>query len=368
MAALVRAIHAAGVDAGHWPAVLERLREDFDASVVTIGRHEFASGVEAALCESPDDMQFSRDIAAFAARNPWYLSSEDYVTGRVLTGDDILSTPNLKRTDFYRGFLQPRGLLHRLCGVVAQRGSSAYLLSAYRSESRGAFDGADKDRLRDLLGHVTLSLEAQWRWQEADDMAHALLALSDHDEHPILLVGAQSEVVYRNPAAVRLLEHGVGLRADGTRLVASSAADQRVLREAIAQAAQQDPAQASPRVVALVQAAVTAPMVVVVRAAGAVFAPSTGKRRGLAMVSVRGGQTRHDPATCAFAREFQLTAAQAKVSALVFAGESLGAIARALNVSENTVRSHLRLVFQKTDTHSQMGLVHLHARICASMP
>ena len=156
--------------------------------------------------------------------------------------------------------------------------------------------------------------------------------------------------------------------ADGTRLVASSAADQRVLREAIAQAAQQDPAQASPRVVALVQAAVTAPMVVVVRAAGAVFAPSTGKRRGLAMVSVRGGQTRHDPATCAFAREFQLTAAQAKVSALVFAGESLGAIARALNVSENTVRSHLRLVFQKTDTHSQMGLVHLHARICASMP
>jgi DNA-binding CsgD family transcriptional regulator/PAS domain-containing protein len=364
----VRAIHAAGVDSGEWPNVLEQLRADLDASVVTIGRHEFASGADAPLYESPADLHFSRDIAAFAARNPWYLSSAEYAPGRVLTGDEIVGTADLKRTDFYRGFLQPRGLLHRLCGVVAQRGSSAYLLSAYRSEPRGAFDAADKDELRSLLGHVALSLETQWRWQEADDLAHALLALSDHDEHPILLVSAQGEVVYRNPAAERLLDSALGLRLDGTRVLAASAGDQRVLREAISQAAQESPAQAAPRVVALAQTTAAVPMVVVVRAAGAVFAPSTGARRGLALVSVRGGQTVHDPANCAFAHEYQLTAAQAKVSALVFAGQPLGAIARSLGVSENTVRSHLRLVFQKTETHSQMGLVHLHARICASMP
>lgn len=368
MACLVRAIHAAGVDAGQWPAVLEQMRADFDASVVTIGRHEFASGADAPLYESPDDLHFSRDSAAFAARNPWFLSSDDYVAGRVMAGDDIVSTAALKRTDFYRGFLQPRGLLHRLCGVAAQRGSSAYLLSAYRREERGAFDAADKDQLHALLGHVTLSLESQWRWQEADDMAHALLALSDHDEHPVLLVTAQSEAVYRNPAADRLLACASGLRLDGACVLAASPADQRVLREAIVQAAQGDRAHMAPRVVALAHAASSAPMVVVVRAAGSVFASSTGARRGLALVTVRGGPTAHDPATCAFAREYQLTAAQARVSALVFAGQPLAAIAHTLGVSENTVRSHLRLVFQKTDTHSQMDLVHLHARICASMP
>lgn len=367
-ASLVRAIHAAAVDAAQWPVALAQLRADLDASVVTIGRHEFANGADAALYESPDDLHFSRDIATFSARNPWYLSSDDYVAGRVISGEDIVSIRDLKRTDFYRGFLQPRGLLHRLCGVVAQRGSGAYLLSAYRREERGPFGAADKNELQWLLGHVTLSLEAQWRWQEADDMAHALLALSDHDEHPMLLVTAQSEVVYRNPAAARLLDGGAGLRLAGACVQASSPADQRVLREAVVQAAQGDPALTAPHVVALAHASASSPMVVVVRATGSVFSSSAGERRGLAMVTVRGGLTAHDPATCAFAQEYQLTAAQAKVSALVFAGQPLAAIAHTLGVSENTVRSHLRLVFQKTDTHSQMDLVHLHARICASMP
>ena len=47
---------------------------------------------------------------------------------------------------------------------------------------------------------------------------------------------------------------------------------------------------------------------------------------------------------------------------------ALAAIAGTLNVSENTVRSHLKQIFQKTDTHGQMELVHLHARICPSLP
>ena len=85
------------------------------------------------------------------------------------------------------------------------------------------------------------------------------------------------------------------------------------------------------------------------------------------MLVVRGHQALHSPETCVFSRRYELTAAQAKVSALVFAGQPLAAIARSLNVSENTVRSHLKQIFQKTDTHGQMDLVHLHARICPAL-
>jgi DNA-binding CsgD family transcriptional regulator len=362
-------IHAAGASAADWPGVLEQLRKFLDARVVTLGHHEFTTGSDSALIESPDNTDFGQTMAAFSARNPWFLSSEDYVRGRVMTGDELISDSDLRRTDFYRGFLQPRGLLHRLCGVVAQRASGAHLVSAYRAADQDAFDARDKAELKILLDHIMLSLESQWRWQEADDLARALLAQTDHDVNPVIMVTADAEPIYRNPAADHLLDPGIGLRLDGTRLVAASHADQRLLRETIARVAQSDPAltAASPTVVTLACAPPMPPIVVVVRAAGPVFMREVGVRRGLVIVTVRGGHSLHDPASCAFARQYQLTAAQAKVSALVFAGQPLSTIAQSLSVSENTVRSHLKQIFQKTDTHGQMDLVHLHARVCQSL-
>ena len=312
MACLVQAIHAAGIDTGRWCGVLARLRDDLDASVVTLARHAFDTGADTTLFADPQDPQFSQQSAAFAPRNPWYLSSQDYVAGRVLAGDDLLGAAALKRTDFYRSLLQPRGLLHRLCGVVAQCDRGAYLLTAYRREERGAFDAADRAEVQSLLDHIRLSLQSQWRWQEADDLAHALLALLDRDDEPVILVTAQCEPVYRNPAAVGLLERGVGLRLDGGRVIAASPGDRRVLREAVAQASV-----ARPCVVALAGAATSRPVVAVVRAAGPVFASSAGQCRDLVSITVRGGSGSHDPQACGLASVYRLTAAQARVGALV---------------------------------------------------
>jgi DNA-binding CsgD family transcriptional regulator len=367
---LVHAIHAASVNADAWPGVLGKLCEHLDARVVTLGHHEFTTGSDSAMFESPAAGGFSHDMATFSARNPWFLSSEEYVPGRVMTGDELIGTSDLRRTDFYRGFLQPRGLLHLLCGVVDQRARGAHFLSAYRAEDQVAFNAREKAELGVLLDHITLSLESQWRWQAADDLSRALLALTDHDANPAILVTADGEAIYRNPAADHLLERRHGLRLEGTRLVAASPADRRLLSETIARAAQNDPARgaALPSVLTMAGASPMPPVVVVVRAAGQVFTREAGVRRGLVMIAIRGSHAGHDPATCVFSRQYELTTAQARVSALVFAGQSLSTISQSLNLSENTVRSHLKQIFQKTDTHGQMELVHLHARVCPALP
>lgn len=366
--ALVRAIHAAGVRAGEWPAVLDQLRTNLNASVVMLGHHDFVTGKDTAWFEWPLDAHFCEDMTAFAARNPWYLSSKDYMPGRVMTGDELISCSDLQRTDFYRGFLQPRGLLHRLCGVVSQQAHGAFCVSLYRAESQGAFALQEKNDLGLLLTHITLSLESHWRWQEADDMTLALLSLFDHDTHAIILATADAELLYRNAAATHLLDGHVGLCLDGTHLAAASAADQRLLSETIARVAQDDTAQIShlPRVVTLACPPPAPPVVAMVRAAGHLSMRGAGARRGLVLITVR-GDAAHDPSSCVFARQYELTTAQAKVSALVFAGQPLPTIAHLLNVSENTVRSHLKQIYQKTDTHGQMDLVHLHARVCQTL-
>lgn len=366
-ASLLRTIHAAGADANAWPEALSQLRRHLDARVVTLGHHEFSTGSDVAMCESSDTGTFSQDMAAFSARNPWFLSSGDYVPGRVMTGEDLIGCSDLRRTDFYRGFLQPRGLLHLLCGVVDQRDRSAYCVSIYRAEDQQAFDERKKAELKRLLDHITLSLQSHWRWQAAEELSQALLSLSDHDARPMLLVSGDSETIYRNPAAEHLLESRQGLQLDKQRLVASSNSGRRLLEEAIARLARPGNAD-SPAVLTMACTPPVPPMVVVVRAVGQVYARQTGARQGLVMVAVRGAQAAHDPSVCTFAQQYAFTVAQARVSTLVVAGQSLAGISRTLHLSENTVRSHLKQIYQKTDTHGQMDLVHLHARVCTALP
>ena len=364
LVALARSIHAASIDPQAWPAALEGMRLRLGASVVTIGHHDFGSGAESALFEAPLDTDLCVQMAAFSARNPWFLSSEDYVAGRVVAGDDLISPRDLRRTDFYRDFLQPRGLLHRLCGVVSRDRQGMHFLCALRSECERGFGEGERSDLQQMLAHVALSLESQWRWQEAADMSHALLELSDGESQALMLVTAEARLVHRNRVAGQLLQGPGGLALEDHTLRAGNPAEQRLLREAISRACG-DPASADqPQVLSLAGAAGGAPLVVVVRRTGPVFQRGASGRRPLALLSVRCGSAAHDAARCVFARHYELTLAQARVSSLIYGGRSLAAIAASLHVSENTVRSHLKQIFQKTGTHSQMDLVHLHARIC----
>ncbi len=56
---------------------------------------------------------------------------------------------------------------------------------------------------------------------------------------------------------------------------------------------------------------------------------------------------------------FALTATESVITAAVANGNSVSEIARALTVTENTVRSHLRSIFSKTGVTRQPQLVHL---------
>jgi DNA-binding CsgD family transcriptional regulator len=56
---------------------------------------------------------------------------------------------------------------------------------------------------------------------------------------------------------------------------------------------------------------------------------------------------------------YGLTAAQAAVTANLFAGHSVDRTAELLGLSVNTVRSHLKCIFTKCGVHSQTELLHL---------
>jgi DNA-binding CsgD family transcriptional regulator len=364
---LLYRIHASADARDDWRSVLELLTDRLGGRLATLSRHHIASGQGSVICEFPDSPSFRNEYPQFASRNPWFLSSETFTPGSVMTGDELLSNREFVKTDFYRCLLKPRGLLHCLSGVAARRGHVVHYVTVHRGEGDAAYGERDKAGLRAILAHVSLALENRWRLRESLDLTRVLMGILDRQSNPSLIVDADGRIVHCNRSASALSVPGTGLSIDGGQLQAATAIDRAALREAIrevARAARSDVADAT-RAVTLTVPGTRYPAIVSVHAAGRIFRAASGDVDELVLVTARSPHVEHEITSCAFVKKFGLSPAQARVSVRIFTGHSLADTARTLHLSENTVRSHLKQVFQKTNTHSQMELVHLHAMHCA---
>ncbi|MHA7680785.1 helix-turn-helix transcriptional regulator [Cupriavidus sp. PET2-C1] len=377
---LIYRIHAARDDDG-WRGVVALVRDQFAAGMAVLARRHLAGGQGAVLHGAPEDPAFFRTFAQYSARNPWFLSSTAYQPLQVISGDDMLGSGDLVRTDYYQALLRPHRYLHRLCGVVAREADVVYYLELYRREDQRRFASKEKAEFRGLLAHMALSLENRWHRHSAADLSQALMCVIDGHPNATFLVEQDGRIVYCNRSAQALCGQGSGLYRDGEYLAAVMPTDHRTLHEMLATlagAAQGlppnagDTRDAHPGQAALVPTQVLSvsapgfalPTTLTLQPAGASMRNGLGEERALVVVSARRQGAEHAHHDCLFARQFKLSEAQARVNALVFAGHSIASLAQVLHVSENTVRSHLKQIFQKTNTHGQMELVRLHAQHC----
>ncbi len=99
------------------------------------------------------------------------------------------------------------------------------------------------------------------------------------------------------------------------------------------------------------------------RSLSVVVAPlgATGKAEngGLAAVFVSDPERQPAPQKATLMRLYELTEAEARVVQALVSGKRLEAVAQDFNVSMNTVRSHLKQAFRKTETNRQSELVKL---------
>jgi DNA-binding CsgD family transcriptional regulator len=218
-----------------------------------------------------------------------------------------------------------------------------------------------------VLAHVSLALGNRWRLREASDLMKVMMGVVDRYPQPCLLIDADGRVVHCNRCAAAPAVPSVGLCIEGGSLAAAVPIDRPALRQAIrdvAASAARD-ATDTTRVVTLSVPGGKHPAVVSILAAGRVFEAQTGDLAELILVTARNPGLDHGHNACCLGKQFGLSPAQARVAVMIVTGHSPAEIARTLHVSDNTVRSHLKQIFQKTNTHGQMELVHLHARVCA---
>lgn len=242
---------------------------------------------------------------------------------------------------------------------------SAALLFADRANHYAfAMDGLEPDdpdpsarheTARCLLPHVAESLKLRAALDEGRARTVIDGEILDRLPYGFIVVDHDNTILLANAEGRRLLQLNDGLRQEGPRLVAASAALRIALdgaldelagdREARQRSLQVErPSHRPPYTVSLVP--------VVITGTSSLAAP----RRRL-VVAITDPLAQPLPDERDLARAFVLTPAEARISRQLAAGREPIEIASELSVSLATVKTHLRHVYQKLEVRSRTALV-----------
>jgi len=290
------------------------------------------------------------------------------VQGNVILDTDLMPEDELYASSYYKEFLALNDIPRLLTGVIFGFESSDIpdtICSMYRGRYDIPFTDADRMRFHLVVPHLSRALGVMFRLREADLKVAASLAALDPIKSGVLLVGESAEVIFANTAAQRILEEGDGLYLK-----------KRIGRQHWRLLANNIPVSA--RIDASIRAAISLDITQVAHFAHSISVPRPSGRVPLALqfstLTERnefgsGADTARaiifitDPDTnlsisCdTLVRHLGLTLAEARLATALSKGINLHKAAGQLNISDNTAKSQLKHIYQKTGVDSRASLV-----------
>lgn len=281
--------------------------------------------------------------------------------GAQAVGQELISSRDLKRTEFYHDFLIPCGIEQTLAAVLfddkAANVAPRTHLSFLRSPGRPDFGEGDKALMSLLMPHLQRALVIYWK--AARDKLHqaAYESALDRLGHGLVFLGRHGKAVFANGNAEKIF----------------ASADGITLRDGVLRLRGPDDGQLEK----LISCAVSG-------AGGTMLAQRLSGKPPYNLIASPIVESDHfthlpglpaaallilDPAQAypaeaveAFARIYGLTPAEARLLDLLTQNLLPKQIATRLNLSIHTVRSQLSSLYRKTDVKNQRELVSLMIR------
>ncbi|WP_295987922.1 helix-turn-helix transcriptional regulator [uncultured Variovorax sp.] len=390
---LVHQIYDASLNPDGWPAVMARVVRACRATRggLFTPQHTPAQGGLMIPVDLPESM-----MALWAARfsgvenDPFTRAAVArglFREGAALDGDDLVPTPALLPTPFYRELWSPVDI-GRMCGGVVFDSTDAHKLPTalvlFRRLQDAPFGSAELELVRRLVAHLSRALGVMFHLRGAQWREASLRATLDRLGCGVVLVSASDGVSFMNASAARQVAGEVAAdalwrmetaagRPPMLRLAPRLARFEAGFRRAIASAL--DPLNADEEghfsQALLLPDAKGRPRCVV-HAAPLRASSLAG------MLPTREGSTAAQAIlflydlTAALAvppsllvKLFGLTEAEARVALQVLQGGSAGEMAATLGVATSTVRAQLQAVYGKTGTHRRADLLKMLLSLAA---
>lgn len=355
-------IYAAAVTPELWDEAMTHIHQAFTTPTVTAGQARattlvFADGVSRSMTGSLAP-EADHAYGEYYGRYDYVLQAvERGPVGVIRTGTELIAPRT--HTEFYADWVRPNGLGDGMfVRLTADAKPTSFLIAG--TPGSEPFDNDERTQLFTLLvPHLRQALSAQNSLSSPPRHTGELAEALDSVEHGVIIVGPNSRLVHVNGTAEQMLRAGDGLVSHAGRLSAS-APHMRARLNAVLQFALNGDAFGirSGGSIACVRPCGRRPYavhVVPMNPRETEFATSGPT----AMVLIVDPERRLIPAPDMLRQLFGLTKTEAAVARLALNGEGLGPIGEQLQLSRDTVKTHLYSVFRKTGTHRQAELVRL---------
>ncbi len=358
---LVADIYDAALDPPKWRKVLRGVCEAVDGSpsaslcwqdaAKKSGHSYFAWGGDPSYAQ----LYWSRHNNL----NPLTSGAGRFAIGEVFRATDIVPREQLVETPFYKEWMLPQGWSDVLCANLDKSATGRAVFIVARPARDGLADEEMRRRMRLLVPHVQRAVSVGRLIDVSRVEAAALTDTLDGLDAAMFLVDSSGRLVHANTSGQAMLNDGNVLYANG-RLVARDAQSDETLRNAFRTSGNGNGAP-DVRDIAVQLAARNGNKFVT-----HVLPLRSGARRqagvpysAVAAVFVqRAGRSITLPFEM-LARQYQLTPGELRILIAMIDAGGVPDIAAALKLSQATVRTHLRHVFEKTGVRRQADLVKL---------
>lgn len=361
---LIQLLYAAPGSLDGWQAFLNALCAATDGCGASFISHDLRShAASIALTARTDPAAVLGYTEHWGTHDPWARSPKlsEFGPATVVRGEQLITHSEFRRTAYYSDFARGYDIVRCLAGMIEAGPDVVSVVSVNGTERRGPFGSDDTVLIEALMPHVHRALQLHRRLAATEAAAHSLSAVVDRSSHGVLFINRQGRVTYMNSLARRLSEACDGLAVEDRELRAARAVDTDRLRRLVAGAAGTTAGCAleTGGVMTLGRPSGRRPLQVVISplAQNRLLSPDDGQPAVLVMVSdpdhvgVPGEQTLR----CLYS----LTPGEAKLAQLLVLGLKLDQASAHLGLRTATVRTRLKAIFEKTDTHRQSELIQL---------
>ncbi|HSL16843.1 MAG TPA: helix-turn-helix transcriptional regulator [Methylomirabilota bacterium] len=362
--AAVGAVHEAALEPAGWPVALGALCSVLRSTAMNLVVVDDRAFPGAAVAHHGFDPELVRLYNEYYVRvDPVHQAGRRLDTGGVVCSNQLMPDSHWEATELYADMCRPYDIFYLLGGALEVRPPRIVGLGILRPRSAGPFDDHDLELYHLLMPHVATACRVQSELLRARGLAAGLASTLDQLAVGAVLLDDRDRVVHVNRAAESILAASSALQVAGGELTAVSAAAAAPLRRLLGEAvmtgrgiglspggavriARAEPAQPLTVLVSPLAASGLSALGYRAAAVAFIFDPDSGPR---------------DPGELLRAL-YGLTAAEARLASLLAEGASLAEIADCLEVSQTTLKTHLRAVFAKTGARRQAELVTLLLR------